>query len=325
MTLELDQLNAATLDYWKNKSVDIFFRENIILYRLLGNGSMELNLVDGNDLVDGGLKIRQFLEYGRSNVSSYGNKSTIDTSIKEIINAARFAWSGYVGSNTIDLDEQTANAGAAQMIALVMSKMKNVEKSIRDKMGSDIYLKRTADTDGYAFDGLADLFNASTTTAYGSIQEGDMSQWAANLDTDSEVISYKVMQKLFRAGSIGQSKSAKPNLVVTTQVLKDGYTRTLQAQQRFQDSVTAEAGFQNILHDGVPMVYDDNQASGIVDCLNLEYLGIKTHNKYNFTRPVWAADHKEPDTMTCNVRWRGALCCSNRKAHSRGSGKTEPA
>ncbi len=325
MALDMTQLAAATNDYWKNQVVDIFFRENILLYLLMGNGQMELNMVTGKDMVDGGKKIREFLEYGRANVSSYGNNSTIDTSKRDIINAARFAWSGYAASNTIDLDEQTENAGKAAMVDLVYNKMKNIEKSIRDYMGAGVYLARSADAAGYSFDGLASLFNTTTSTAYGSIAEDDMSGWSASVDTTAEAISYKVMQKLFRNASVGQSRDAKPNQIITTQVLKDGYTRTLQAQQRFQDSKLAEAGFQNILHDGVAMVYDDNQSSGVIDCLNTKYLKIKTHSSYNFTTPKWEADHREPDTLTANTRWRGALVCSNRKAHARGSGKTEPA
>lgn len=325
MTLELTQLQAATNDYWKNQTVDIFFRENVLLYRLMGNNQMELNLVSGKDLVDGGKKIRCFLEYGRSNVSTYGNTSTIDASKQDIVNAARFDWSGYVASNTIDLDEQVQNDGKAAMVDLVFTKMRNIEKSIRDYMGAGIYTARASSADSYGFDGLADLFNTTSSTAYGSIAEDDMADWKANVDSTSEAISYKVMQKLFRNASIGQSRDSKPNLVITTQLLKDGYTRTLQAQQRFQDSKMAEAGFQNILHDGVPMVYDDNQASGVVDCINDKYLKIKSHSKYNYTTPKWEADRLEPDTLTANTRWLGALVCSNRKAHSRGSGKTEPA
>lgn len=324
MALNMTQLASVTNDYWKNQTVDAYFTENILLYRLLGNGSMELNLVTGKDTVDGGKKIRTFLEYARANTSSYGNLSTIDASKVDILNAARFDWSGYVASNTIDLDEQTQNEGKAQMVDLVFAKMKNIEKSIRDKMGADIYAARTADAAGYAFDGLAALFSTVTATEYGGIAEDDMAVWSASVDATAEAISYKVMQKLFRNASIGQSRDSKPNLIITTQVLKDGYTRTLQTQQRFQDSKMAEAGFQNILHDGVPMVYDDNQTSGVVDCLNDKYLRIKTHKDYNFTKPMWEASHLEPDTLTANTRWRGALVCSNRQAHARGTGKTEP-
>lgn len=325
MALDLTQLNAVTLDYFKKQTTDIYFTENILFYRLMGNGQMELNMVKGNEIVDGGKKIRVFLEYGRSNVGTYGNTTSIETSKVDIVNAARFAWSGYVASNTIDLDEQIQNSGAEAMVDLAYTKLQNIQKSIRDYMGAGVYVARSSSAGSYGFDGLADLFNATASTAYGSIQEADMASWKANVDTTSEAISYKVMQKLFRAGSVGQGKGSKPNLVVTTQLLKDGYTRTLQAQQRFQDSKLAEAGFANILHDGVPVVYDDNQATGVVDCLNTNYLKIKTHKDYNFTIPKWEADYKEPDVLTANVRWIGALVCTNRKAQSRGSGKTEPA
>lgn len=325
MALNMSQLASVTNDYFKNRLNDIFFTENILLYRLMGNNGLEMNLITGKDLVDGGKKIREFLEYARANVSTYGNTSTIETSKKDIINAARFDWSGYVASNTIDLDEQTQNEGKAAMIDLVYSKMQNIEKSIRDFMGAGIYVARASSADSYGFAGLPDLFNTSTSTTYGEIAEDDMADWKANVDTTIEAINYKVMQSLFRDASIGQSKDAKPNQIITTQVLKDGYTRTLQVQQRFQDSKLAEAGFQNILHDGVPMVYDDNQATGVVDCLNTKHLKIKTHADYNFTEPKWEADHREPDTLTANVRWRGALVCSNRKSQSRGTAKYEPA
>ena len=324
MALDLTQLNAATLDYFKKQTTDIYFRENILLYKLMGSGQMELNMVTGKDIVDGGKKIREFLEYSGSNVGTYGLTSTIEAAKKDIVNAARFDWSGYVGSNTIDLDEQTQNTGASAMVDLVYAKGQNIQKSIRDFMGAGLYVARASSGDSYGFSGLPDLFNTSTSTTYGSIAEDDMGDWKANVDTTAEAISYKVMQKLFRLASIGQSREAKPDIIITTQLLKDGYTRTLQTQQRFQDSKMAEAGFQNILHDGVPMVYDDNQATGVVDCLNSKHLKIKTHKDYNFTVPKWEADRLQPDTLTANVRWRGALTCSNRKAHTRGSGKTEP-
>ena len=153
-----------------------------------------------------------------------------------------------------------------------------------------------------------------------------MAAWKANVDATAETLNYKVMQKLFRLATIGQSRDAKPDLVVTTQLLKDGYTRTLQAQQRFQDSKMAQAGFDNILHEGTPIVYDDNQATGVVDCLNTRYLKIKAHKDFNFTVPKWEAmDKKKPDILTAYTRFMGAMVCTNRKAHARGTGKTEPA
>jgi len=324
MALTLSQIQATTNDYWENQTTDIFFRESILLYRLMGSGKMDLNMITGSDLVDGGQKIREFLEYGRSNVSTYGNRSTIDASKRDIINAARFDWSGYVASNTIDLTDRRENSGKAAMVNLVYAKMENIRKSVRDYMGAGIYVARSSSPDSYGFDGLPDLFNTTTSVAYGSIAEDDMSDWKANVDTDSEAISYEVLQKLFRAATVGQSSDGKPNQIVTTQTLLDAYKASLQVQQRFvgQSIKMAEAGFQNVLHDGVPMVYDTNQSSGVIDCLNLKYLRIRTHPDFNFTKPVWESSHLEPDTLTANCRFSGALTCSNRKAQSRGTGKT---
>ena len=96
-------------------------------------------MVKGNEIVDGGKKIRVFLEYGRSNVGTYGNRSSIPTSKIDIVNAARFSWSGYVGANTIDLDEQVQNSGAEAMVDLAYTKLQNIQKSIRDYMGAGIY------------------------------------------------------------------------------------------------------------------------------------------------------------------------------------------
>lgn len=326
MSFELTQLNAATLDYYKKTTTDIYFTENVLLYKLMGAGMMDMSMVTGKDLADGGMKIRENLEYGRANVGTYGLTSTIDAGKVDITNAARFSWSGYKASNTITLDDKTQNSGAEQIVDLAYTINQNIQKSIRDYMGAGIYVARASSADSYGFDGLPDLFNTSTSTAYGSIKEDDMALWKANVNSDGGAISYKVMQKLIRLASIGQSKDAKPDIIITTQLLMDGYIRTLQVQQRFQDDKLAAAGFDNVKHVGIPMVYDDNQAVGVVDCLNTKYLRIRTHSKFNFTVPVWeAVSPLQPDTLVANSRWRGALTCSHRKAQARGTGITEPA
>lgn len=322
MALTLSQIQAATNDYCSKRLTDIYFTENILLYRLMGNGAMDLNLVKGNDLADGGEKIREILEYGKGNSATYGASTTISTTKSTIINAARFPWAGYYASDVVDLDDQVQNNGDAAMISIVMAKLKNIEKTIRDTMGAEIYDARTTTQ----FNGLADLFNTTTSTAYGEIAEDDMAAWAANVITTSEAISYKVMQKIWRTAAVGQTKSKKPNLAITTETLKDGYERVLQVQQRFSDQKLVEAGFDNVLFKGAPVVADDNQTAGYLDALNLEHLSIKTHSEYNFTKPVWVeTDPTTPDKLVANTRWVGNLVCNNRKAHCRHTGLTEPA
>lgn len=320
----LTSLNAATNDYSDNRVNDIFFRENILLYRLMGNGGDILNLVKAKDMVDGGTRIREHLEYAKSNGGTYGNSSNIDTSAKDVTNAARFAKSGYVSSNTITLDEQVENEGKAAMIDLVYVKQKSIEKTIRDFMGTGIYTARADSPDSYGFDGLPDLFNTDTAVAYGEITEDDVPTWKANVDTAAEALTYKVMQKLIRAGRVGGSKEGVANQIISTDELVDTYKVLLQTQQRFmhQNDSLANAGFQNILHEGIPMVADDKQADGVVDCLNLRFMKLRAFTSYNFTKAKWEYDLRTPDTLTSNVRFIGALTCTHRGAQSRGTGKT---
>ena len=188
-------------------------------------------------------------------------------------------------------------------------------------MGSEIYASAAS---SICFLGLGNLFSTVTATAYGEIAENDMAQWKANAITTSEAISFKVMQAIWRTPAIGVAASKKPNLAITTETLKDGYERTLQTQQRFSDQDLVRAGFDNILHKRAPVVADDNQTAGYLDALNLNYLKIMTHQDYNFTEPKWEYDKEQPDAKTANTRWIGQLVCTNRKAHCRHTGLTEP-
>jgi len=321
MSLDLTQLQAITDDYVEKTPIDIYFDDNVLLYMLMSGGKFQDSLVSPGDMVDGGEKIRVMLEYAMSHAGSYGNTTKIPQSKVDILNAARFGWAGYYSANTIDLTEQVQNNGKAALVDLAFAKLRNIQKSIRDKMGTDVY-SAAANTDSLI--GLGDLFSTVTSTAYGSIAEDDMSDWTANVITTAEAISFKVMQTIKRTAKIGQNKESKPNLYITTDTLKDGFERTLQVQARYSNTKMVDAGFDNVLFAGVPVVADDKQTSGYMDALNPRFLSLKTHSKYQFTKPKWEYSKDQPDTLTANVRWIGQLCCNNRKAHCRHTGLTDP-
>jgi hypothetical protein len=288
---------------------------------LMSGGKFQESLVTAGELVDGGEKIRVPFEYDRSHSGAYGASTSIPQSKKAILNAARFRWAGVYASNAIDLDDQVQNNGDAMLVDMVQTKLKSIEKSARDQMGSQVYA--SASTSNHIL-GLGDLFNTTSSTAYGSVKEDDIAKWAANANTTGGAISYKIMQGIRRTAKVGQSKDKKPNLYITTDVLKDGFERTLQANVRFRNEKMVDAGFDNVLFGGAPVVADDRQASGYMDALNTNYLKLKTHSKYQFTKPVWEYDKEQPDTLVANTRWIGQLVTSHRAAHARYTSLTEP-
>ena len=321
MALEA-QLAVITEDWIEsNRPEDIIFDDNVLLYMLMSGKKFQDTLVQPGELVDGGKKIKTFLEYAKSHVGTYGNTTKIPQSKKDILNAALFRWAGYYSANTIDLEEQIQNSGKAALVDLTHAKLGNIHKTIRDQMGTDIY---SSASNSVAFLGLGDLFDTDTSVSYGDVAEDDMDDWKANVITDNEAISFKVMQEIRRTAKVGQSRSAKPNLYITTDTLKDGFERTLHTQARYTDTNLVNAGFDNVLFGGVAVVADDKQAAGYMDALNLRYLKAKTHNKWKFTVPKWEYSKDQPDTLTANTRWIGQLVCTNRKAHCRHNNLNDP-
>ena len=323
MAYTLTEIQAITNDYIENKSpVDVIFEESVLLYMLMGNGKFTEGLVQPGETVDGGEMIRVLLEVGKSHAGAYGNTTSIPQSKKDLLNAARFRWAGAYGSNAIDLNDQIKNTGDAAIVNLVQQKIDSINKTCRDTMGTDIYAAAATD---YHILGLGDLFETTASTAYGSIDTDTLATWIANVNTDGGAISYKIMQEIRRTAKVGQSAKKKPNLYITTDTLKDGFERTLQANVRFKNAKLVDVGFDNVLFGGAPVVADDKQTAGYMDALNTNFLSLKTHQDYKFTTPKWEYDKEQPDTLVANTRWVGQLVCSHRGAHARYSGLTEPA
>jgi len=327
MALDLTQLQAATENLWLNTDpIDIKFTDNALLWMLMKQSKavdFDDYFVKNNETVDGGKKIKVPLEYDESNSGSYGQTTVIPQSKVDIINAALFPWGGVYASNSLGLDDQVQNSGAEAIVDLAYRYTQNVLKTAWKKMGLAVFDRTSGDD--YAIKALEDdLFNTVTSTAYGGIAEDDMALWAPNVDTSNPAINFAALQLFWRTPAIGQHRSKRPNLGITTEVLKDAYENGLQSQQRFSDQKMVEAGFDNVLHKGAPVVADDNVNSGDFFALNTNFLKLKAHKDYNFTAPKWIAKEEsgQPDNIYCNTRWVGQLACTHRKAHLRATGVT---
>ena len=322
----INQLNATTEYYWlQTEPEDILNKASALLWKLMGKavklGNWE---IQPSEIVDGGLMIKVPLEYNISNSGAYGKDTVIDQSKQDLVEAARFRWAGAYGSNTLNLDDLTQNSGDEAVIRLTKLYMSNIKKALRLKMAADVI---STAADDVSINGLGDLFNTSTSTEYGSIDEDEMSTWAANVITTVEAISFEVMQKIFREPGFGGYAGTRPNFCCTTELLCDGYERSLHPQQRYKEGNMVEAGWDNILHKGSPIVADPYYATGILDALNLNTLSLRSHKDYNFTIPEWVAKKEggQPDTITANTRVRGNLYCNNRQMNIRHTNLTEPA
>lgn len=322
----INQLNATTEYYWlQTEPEDILNKASALLWKLMGKAVAVGNWeIQPNEIVDGGLMVKVPLEYDVSNHGSYGKDTVINQSKKSIVDAARFRWAGAYGSNTLNLDDLSQNSGEEAIIMLTKLYMSNIKKALRVDLASQV-IAAAATSD--SINGLGDLFNTTTSTEYGSIATDSMAAWKANVVTTVEAISFEVMQKVFRTPGFGGYVGTRPNFCCTTELLADGYERSLHPQQRYKDGNMVEAGWDNITHKGAPIVADPYYSTGVLDALNLRFLSLRAHKDYNFTTPEWVAKKEggQPDTISANSRFRGNLYCTNRQMHVRHTNLTEPA
>lgn len=328
MAINETQLAAATDYYWQfTDPMDIKFTENVLLYKLMTRMEKEgfdSYFVRASDTADGGRKVAIPLEYDNSHVGSYGQNTVIPMSKKDIANRALFRWGGIYAANALGLDDQVQNSGEEGVVHLAKLYTQNVLKSAWAELATKIIYRTSGDTIGP--EALSDLFNTTTSTAYGNIAEDDMSTWKANVNSDGLAIGFEAMQTIFRTPARGQHKKHRPDLVVTTELLKDGYERSLFTQRQYIDDDLAAAGFDNIKHKGAPIVADDNYTAGELDALNTRRLHLKAHKDFNFTTPNWISldQRGQPDVLAINTRWQGVFGCSDRAAHVHVTGMTGP-
>lgn len=319
MSLTLTEIQSLTDDVWMPGAANNWVMGNIMLYKLLAKATS----------ASSGEKVRQVLEYARARGGPMGATTIFDTSKKAIFNAARFDWGKFYTSCTYDIDDKVKVSGGDAEIDLVMGKLDNAQRSIKDYMGDSLWTlyatsRTTYGSETDPFYGIPDLMAA--TSSYGGIAYTDLGTftrlgsdayiWAPYYSVSSVSMSFGTLQLLARSCRVGDDNSKEViNLIVTTPTLKDAFEASIQPSQRHYDSDLAKVGFDSInFRSNCPVVVDDKVASGDVYGFNTNKLFLRYHEDYNFTQPKW----KEPTNQaiqTCQIIFVGAFTTSERRAH----------
>ena len=136
MAISIPQLNAVTKNHYIPVLVDNIFKANVLTYKMLRNSKP----------VSGGYRVRQPIEYdklddvdGTATSSFYAGTDQMSYGHKDFITAAEYEWvQAYSTAQITGLEEHT-NDGPEKVVDLLESKMKNVERSMRDVFGSALY------------------------------------------------------------------------------------------------------------------------------------------------------------------------------------------
>lgn len=304
MALSIGQLASFTQNYIVPKAVENIFGSNPLLFRLKEKGIK----------YTGGLEYRQPLAHAQtSSAGFFRGFDLLATAANDQFTSAAYSLRQAFAHVTVSGEEELKNSGKEAILDLMEMKRQVAEMTLEEKLGTAL---QGSNSSGKEIDGLTTLL--STTLTYGGIAVADMDAWKAKVQTlaTAGTLTKLELQKLIGVTTIG---SDKPTVLVTRQSVYDKIWALWEGQQRFEDGKMADAGFQSMKINGIPLIVDSHVTGSDggtqdnwIEALNERYLWLLTHKDCDF-KVVPIPTQKDQDVKMVRILWAGNLACSSRR------------
>ncbi len=305
-----DALLSTTLANYRDKLTDNVFTARPLTYWLSDKGRIRTE--------SGGTKIVEQLIYGQNDtVKSYSGYETLSLTPQEGISAAEYDWKQYGASIAISGIEEAKNNGEHAIIDLLEAKIMQAEESMREGFNQMFFADGTGNS-GKNWNGLGNIVESGNTL--GGIDSSAVGNefWRSYEENTAGALTLLQMATAYNSVSVGNDH---PDLILTTQTLFEKYESLLQPQLRYTDTKTAEAGFQNLLFKGAPIMYDVHAPAGTMFFINSKYLKLVGHSDKWFAQTDFVRPENQ-DARFALIMCYGNLVCSNRKKQGKLTAKT---
>ncbi len=264
---------ATTIENRSRKIADNVTNNNAVLKKLSEKGNI--------DTFSGGSKIIQELSFAEnSNASYYSGYDLLPVGASDVISAAEYEIKQAAVPVTMSGLEMIQNSGKERMIDLLKARLKVAESTMKNLLTTGIY------SDGTGYGGKeVDGLNAAvpldpTAAAYGGIDGSVYTFWqnAVSDQTGADATTIQgfwneLWSNLVRGGD-------RPDCIVTDNTVWTTYVASLQAQQRFSNTNSGDAGFMTlkfmdsdvILDGGIYNGTGSGCPEGTAFFLNTDYL-----------------------------------------------------
>lgn len=312
---------ATTIQSRTRKIADNVTNNNAVLKRLSTRGKIRP--------FSGGYKILQELSFAEnSNAGWYSGYDILPVGISDVISSAEYDIKQCAVPVVISGLEQLMNAGKEQMIDLMESRMQVAESTMANLLTSGIYSDGTGGS-GKEIDGLNAAIPIDPTLAtYGGISAASFPFWANKVsDNTAAAVTATTIQGLMNdlwAQLVRGSE--RPDLIMADNVFWTTYLASLQSQQRFSNTNTADAGFMSVKYMDADVVLDggiyngtgSGAPAGTAFFLNTNYLHYRPHSARNMVplspRRRYAVNQ---DAEISVLAWAGNLTTSGRQFQGR--------
>lgn len=266
------KLITTTLQNLPAEVFDAVSTNNALLYMLQKRGNLKI--------VSGGRSFTHPIYYkANTSFKSYAKTDTIDTPLMDDLTRAEYPIKIIAGSVVISLLEEAMNAGNKEkLIDLVEETVTRAKISMSEVLGDQVFGTGVGDND---IDGLQHLINSSPSTQsdVGGINPSTTGNefWRNQIGTtadfsSSATTSLGKMSALVANCTFGRQG---PRLVVTTKTLYSEYEAMLTSNIRYVTTELADAGFQHLAYQTMPVVFDDNCPSGTMYFIDTDNLWLQ--------------------------------------------------
>jgi hypothetical protein len=317
MALTYAELESVTEDWFlldNGKAVDIYFNTSFLLNYLM---KQQKGLWERPP---GGMKIMVPVEYDEQVAEFYARGETTNSDDRESVNSAFFDWKHSYGNATVYRIDMLKNDSEYGQVKIIQQRVSNAQKSLTKLLAGSVYDAPGGSTKRLT--GLRACCNATTTTAYGGIQEADLvsvdgsTMWKGRVVTTATALTLNLLRTGRTTAKLRDGANGKPDLIVTTETNWNTIADILQAQQRFTEGVkTAKAGFSGLHFEGADIFPDDFCPASHMFFLNSSHIGFAVHKDGYFMRTKWDKIPDSPEDKTMKIYWDGNMIVNNRKAH----------
>ena len=298
---------TSTLQGYSKKMADNITNHNALLRHLDEKG----NKKDAT-----GRTIVQELEFAvNGTVKWYAGYETLNVSASETYTAAEFNYKQLNGNVVISGLEQIQNSGPEAVHNLLKSRIKTLEKSLKNTMATALYADGTGSS-AKEIGGLQHLVQDAGAGTVGGIDSATNSWWQNQIyDFSTEGVTagsdtiQSAMNKLWILCVRGADKT---DVITADSVYYRYYWESLQPQQRFTSDRKAAAGFMNLMFMDAPVFYDDQCPASHMYFLNTDYLFLRPAKGREFV-PLGNRQPINQDAEVVPMVWGGNITCNGRQ------------
>lgn len=277
---------------------------------------------------DGGTQILEAFSFAENgNGGSYSGYDTLPTSAQDVISGANFQLCQYAVPVVFSGRETLINAGKAQIIDMVESRVTVAENTMENMLNRHIYLDGTGNN-GKNITGLSAAVPLSPTNTYGGIDRSQSAngfwknkKYQASVDGAGVATSATILTQWNTFITSLTRGTDRPDVILAGPSVFAIFEGALQAMQHIYSSDEGNAGFKVLNYQGIPVVFDTT-AGGIsandAYFINSKYLKWRSHSKRNMV----ALDQKQSFNQDATVKtlaWAGNLTCSGAQFQGRYS------